>query len=156
METDAPKKQRRLTKKQRGFVNSYADTGNASLAAKENYDISPTNANLAGVIGHENLNKPNIQEELRKLGFDSNNAKRVISEILNDDSNEPKDRIKAAENIFKVHGDYAPDKSINVNVEVEASDEIKEAAQKLNEIYRRTSISSDGVISSTLGNETQD
>lgn len=109
-------KERRLTKKQRGFVNEFADTGNATQAIKKHYKVK--NDLTARVMGSENLTKPNIQEELRKLGFDSNNAKRVISEILNDDSLEPKDRIKAAENVFKVHGDFAPEKTLNISLQV--------------------------------------
>lgn len=146
------KKPRRLTKKQRGFVNDYADTGNAVKAVLNNYDTK--DYNTAAVLGHENINKPNIQEALRELGFDSNNAKRVISNILNDETLEPKDRIKAAENVFKVHGDYAPEKKLNVNVDVEPSDELKKAAQILNEQFR-TGIPSDGTLSSTLDSQTQ-
>lgn len=122
---------RGLTKKQRKFVNEYADTGNgtqAVIAAK--YDVK--NEDVAASIAVENLGKPKIQEELRKLGFDSNNAKRVISEILNDESIEPKDRIKAAENVFKVHGDYAPEKSITAHIDLTPNSRIKELASKLN------------------------
>lgn len=121
---------RTLTKKQRGFVNDYADTGNGTKAALKNYDTDKPN--VAEVIASENLSKPIIQQELRKLGFDTNNAKRVISEILNDETNEPKDRIKAAENVFKVHGDYAPEKTLNVNVQIKPTDRLKKLADKLN------------------------
>ena len=125
-----------LTKKQRIFVNEYADTGNATKAALEAYDTD--DPEVASVIGYENLTKPQIVNELKKLGFDSNNAKRVVSQILNDESAEPKDRLKASEMVFKVHGDYAPEKHVNLNVEVEASEEIKELTQRLNEIHRGT------------------
>lgn len=126
----------RLTKKQRIFVNEYADTGNGTRAALEAYDTD--DEDVAAVIAVENLGKPKIQEELRKLGFDSNNAKRVVSNILNDETAEAKDRLKASEIIFKVHGDFAPEKHVNVNVEVEATEEIKELTNKLNEIHRGT------------------
>ncbi len=49
-----------------------------------------------------------VVEELAKLGFDSNNAKRVVGEILN--NSEDQHRLKAADMIFKVGGDYAPEK----------------------------------------------
>lgn len=120
---------RTLTKKQRGFVNKYADTGNASLSVKENYDVTTDGA--ARVLGSRLLTSDNIQKELKKLGFDSNNAKRVISEILNDESLEPKDRIKAAENVFKVHGDYAPEKQINLNIESTPSEDMIQYANAL-------------------------
>lgn len=120
---------RGLTKKQRGYVNDKADGKPGVIAALNNYDTD--DYGTANSISVENLQKPAIQEELRKLGFDSNNAKRVISNILNDDSLEPKDRIKAAENIFKVHGDYAPEKSVNVVAQVVVTDRIKQLADRL-------------------------
>jgi len=117
METEVPQKKRRLTKKQRGFVNDYADTGNATQAVKNNYDVK--NDLTARVIGSENLTKPNIIEELKLLGFDSNNAKRVVGEILNDESVEPKDRLKAGEIVLKASGDMAPEKQGNTtNIQV--------------------------------------
>lgn len=59
-----------------------------------------------------------VQEELKKLGFDSNNAKRVIGEILDKKDAKDADKIKAAEVVFKVNDDYAPEKSISVSVEM--------------------------------------
>ncbi len=47
-----------------------------------------------------------VQEELKVLGFDEATAKGVVSGILNDEANEPKDRLKAAEMVFKVHGSF--------------------------------------------------
>ena len=110
-----------LTKKMRGFANDYADTGNGVRSALKNYDT--TDYLTANQIAVENLQKPIIQEELKKLGFDSNNAKRVTGNILHSEKAENRDRIKAAENVFKVHGDYAPEKSASVNVNVEVSAE---------------------------------
>lgn len=60
-----------------------------------------------------------FKEELKKLGFDSNNAKRVVGEILNSEMSEDGDRIRAAQTIFKVNGDFAPDKSITVNFQAD-------------------------------------
>jgi len=154
METASPVKKRRLTKKQRGFVNDYADKVTGVQAALNNYDTK--DYNVANVIAVENLQKPSIQEELKRLGFDTNNAKRVVSEILNSDQEKAADRLNAAEKVFKVHGDYAPEKTLNVNVEVEASPEIKEVTQRLNEIYRSTSEPGDGGIARALDNEAQD
>lgn len=120
---------RTLTKKRRGFVNDYADTGNATEATIRNFNVK--NRIVAKSVGSELLTFPAIQEELKKLGFDSNNARRVIGEILNDEAEESKDRIKAAENIFKVNGDYAPEKHTNLNIEVAVREELKELANGL-------------------------
>lgn len=48
-----------LSPKEKGFVNDYIDTGNATEAAARNYDVA--NRNVAGAIGWENLRKPKIQ-----------------------------------------------------------------------------------------------
>lgn len=60
---------------------------------------------------HEIFNSQGVQEELKKLGFDSNNAKRVIGEILNDESAENKDRLKAGELVLKTNGDLGNDRT---------------------------------------------
>ncbi len=60
---------RTLTKKQRGFVKDYLETGNGSLAAKRNYEVK--NDTTAAVIASENLIKPNIV--------------RVLDEVLSED-----------------------------------------------------------------------
>lgn len=56
---DEPK----LTPKQEGFVKDYIETGNATEAARRNYN--PTTDGSARAIGSENLTKPNIIERLR-------------------------------------------------------------------------------------------
>ncbi len=56
---------------------------------------------------HKVFDTEGFKEELAKLGFDSSNAKRVVAEILNGGiAVEEKDRLKAAELVFKVHGDF--------------------------------------------------
>lgn len=50
-----------LTKKQLGFANDYLDTGNATQAVLNNYDVkSKDPLNVAGAIGSENLTKPKV------------------------------------------------------------------------------------------------
>ncbi len=146
---------RTLTKKQRAFVNIYADTGNGLQSVKRaKYAVK--NDATAAVIATENLSKPNVKEELAKLGFDSNNAKRVVGEILNNDGAEHRDRLKAAEQVFKVNSDFAPEKHIVANLEVEATPEIKRLTEIINGIHRGAGISSDGVDASVVGQEAQD
>lgn len=55
----------RLTKKQKGFVKDYVNTGIGSLAVKKNYDVS--NDETARVIASENLTKPNIQKAIADM-----------------------------------------------------------------------------------------
>lgn len=52
------------------------------------------------------LEQKGVQEELAVLGFDVVTAKEVTSGIMTDETNEPKDRLKAAEMVFKVHGSF--------------------------------------------------
>lgn len=54
---------------------------------------------------------------------------------------------------YKLKGKYAPDKHLNVNVEVEANPEIKALTQKLNELYSGASSGSDGGQSGVVGSE---
>lgn len=135
MEVSVPK--RRLTKKQREFVNEYAQTGNGVQSALKAYDSK--DYATAASIAAENLKKPQIVSELVELGFDTNTAKRVVGEILSNKEVEPQHRLKAADLIFKVHGDFAPEKSLNLNIEVETDEVVKKITAELNEIYRGTS-----------------
>jgi hypothetical protein len=65
----------------------------------------------------EIIQSKGVQDELNKLGFSTENAKRVVGEILGKEFAEDKDRLKAAELIFKVQGDMAPEKHINLNIQ---------------------------------------
>lgn len=62
-----------------------------------------------------------FKEELAKLGFDSNNAKQVVAEILNKKSAMNKDRLRAASLVFEVQGDFAPEKTISVNFDADST-----------------------------------
>ncbi len=53
---------RRLTLKQRKFVQKFVETGNGSQAAMQAYNT--TNPNVAKVIASENLTKPNIRHAI--------------------------------------------------------------------------------------------
>lgn len=59
-----------------------------------------------------------VKEALNEYGFSEDNAKRVVAEILLKKEAADKDRLKAAEQVFKVHGSYAPEKSITAHVEL--------------------------------------
>lgn len=125
---------KRLSKKEQGFVNDIADGMVPTQAALKNYDTE--DYSTAGNIASTNLDKPKIINALRELGFDSDNAKRVVAEILNNDSLKPRDRIKAAENVFKVHGDYAPDKHVTLTLD-ESSEHSRELGNRLLGLLRR-------------------
>lgn len=64
----------------------------------------------------EIINQKGVKDALFALGFDSDNARRVVAEILNDETVEPQIRLKAAGEVFKINGDYAAEKSFNMTV----------------------------------------
>lgn len=58
----------------------------------------------------EILDAKGVQEELENLGFDVESAKKVVKSILIKGREE--NRLKAAQEIFKVQGEYAPEKHL--------------------------------------------
>lgn len=102
------------------------------------------------------LESEGVKEALDELGFSEENAKKVVGNILLKETAKDTDRLKAAEQIFKVQGSYAPEKNVNVNIEIEADDIVKDIAHQLNEIHRGTSIAGDGGTTSSLDTEAQD
>lgn len=74
------------------------------------------------------LESDGVKEALNDFGFNEDNAKKVVSEILLSGDVEPNARLKAADQVFKVHGSYAPEKSVNLNIEV--SSEYREKSKQ--------------------------
>lgn len=87
------------------------------LAVSSGYAPSTAEGGVKDIIEQKG-----VQIALQERGFTEENAKRVVGEILLDRRTKPDTRINAAKEIFKVHGSYAPDKSINVNVNQEIID----------------------------------
>jgi len=54
-----------LTKKQKGFVKDYLETGNGTRAVLENYDVKDENS--AAAIASENLRKLKIQNAIKSI-----------------------------------------------------------------------------------------
>ncbi len=77
------------------------------------------------------LESKGVLEELALHGFNPETAKGVVSEILIGGENDTV-KLKAADMVFKVHGSYAAEKHINLNVQIEPTDRIKNLAKKLN------------------------
>lgn len=81
----------------------------------------------------EIVNSPGVQNELERMGFTEYNAKKVVTEIMNNPKAKDDSRLKASEMVFKVHGSYAAEKSITLNLDVtaESSEEIQNMADIL-------------------------
>lgn len=133
-------KQKRLTKKQKGFVKDYIKTGVGVVAARNNYEVA--NDNTARSIASENLTKPNIvkaiedalpDELLARVHLEGLHATKIqgsggmliSSEGIEHADNEVPDyatRHKYLDSAYKLKGSYAAEKHANLNVNVEVSD----------------------------------
>jgi phage terminase small subunit len=104
--------------KMRKFVQAYVKTGNATQAVREaGYNVK--NDLTAGSIASENLQKPVIQEAIAiERGFNEATAKDVVREIMLDSEVDPNARLRATDQVFKVVGSYAPEKSLTLNVDI--------------------------------------
>lgn len=87
------------------------------MLEKVGYAKSMTTAKVSDV-----LESNGVKEELNNLGFSEEGAKKVVESILYNEKVDPNARLKASDMVFKVHGSYAPDKSINMNVNVKSVD----------------------------------
>jgi len=64
------------------------------------------------------LESKGVKEALTEYGFSEDNAKKVVGEIMLNEKVDPSARLKATDQVFKVQGTYAPEKSVNLNIEV--------------------------------------
>jgi hypothetical protein len=58
------------------------------------------------------LNSEGVKEALAEQGFTEDSAKRVVESIMLNEDTEPNARLKATDQVFKVLGSYAPEKSL--------------------------------------------
>lgn len=86
------------------------------LVASSGYGVVTADKHATEVIEQKG-----VQEELENLGFDPDSAKKVVKHILAKGKEE--NRLKAADMIFKVTGDYAPEKHLVVTKKIIVADE---------------------------------
>jgi len=91
-----------------------ASSGNPKTKGEILVSIGYSPATATG-IPKEIIEAKGTQEALIALGFTEGNAKMVVSEILMNPEEKAHDRLDAADKIFKFHGSYAPEKSENIN-----------------------------------------
>ena len=130
-----------LTKKEKGFIKDVVETGNATLAALNNYDIESENKeNVAAAIGSENLRKPKIKNAIADVLTDDLLSKRHL-ELLNKrevikmfngegeviDQPDTQAVSKGLEMAYKIKGSYAPERKLIGHVDL--NDENKEKAK---------------------------
>lgn len=119
---------RTLTKKQKGFVKDYLETGNGVQSALKNYDT--TDYATAGVIAVENLEKPNVKAYLESK---AEKAAEFVYNLAEAAENEGV-RLGASKDILDRAGYKPIEKSLNINahVEITPTERIKGLADKLN------------------------
>lgn len=123
---------RGLTKKQKDFADGYLEHGNGSKAVKEaNYAISTDES--ARSIASQNLTKSNILEYLESHAEIA--AKEVMRIVQFGDSDQV--RLSASKDVLDRAGYKPTEKSQNLYINVEISEEARKAAQDFDDYYIR-------------------
>lgn len=141
-----------LTKKEKGFANDFIDSGNGVESAMNNYDVSSYSS--AGAIASQNLKKLKIQAYIADKAEDASSMVYKLSQ----EAEAEQVRLSASKDILDRAG-FKPieeSKSVNVNIELTQSSEIKELTNKINDLYRRAGESSYGGTTNIVDNQTQD
>lgn len=131
-----------LTKKEQGFIKDYLESGNGTKAALNNYDTE--SENVAANIASENLRKPKIIDAIKTIAdsIPDEDLIRVHLEGLDADEEGVPDyavRHKYLDSAYKIKGIYAPEKSINLNVEANIADpKARELAEKYESELKNT------------------
>lgn len=141
----------KLTQQEIGFVKDLIKTGNATQAVKNNFDTITTDGS-AREKGSTLLTRPNIQNAIAEALPDDLLSRKHL-QFLNSEREEI--GIKALDMGYKVKGFYAPEKSINLNLngDIIPTEELEELAQQLNDIARnntRQSFPGDGTPAGTV------
>lgn len=101
----------KLTPKQKAFCDYYIENGGNATEAAIKAGYSETSARQ---VGSENLSKPYIVEYIKSINKTIQTpriasmveVKEFWTDMLRDERNEPKDRLKASEYIAKVNGAF--------------------------------------------------
>lgn len=69
------------------------------------------------------IDQQGVKEALRDFGFTEDNAKMVVSEIMLDSKRDPNARLKATDQVFKVHGSYKHEEEGNKTLIIQITPE---------------------------------
>lgn len=124
---------RQATKKQRKFAKEYVESGNGLQSALKVYDTN--SPNVAANIASENLIKPNVRELIDGYAAKAIKGIQTLAETAENEAVRLKANIDQAD-----RAGYKPiERSINVNMELQATPEMKALADQLNAIHGTTS-----------------
>ena len=112
------KEEYNLNERQRRFANEYAISGNAYQSAKsagysEKYAKAQSHRLLENVGIKEAIEERNKAVESEKIA-DMKEVKEFWSNLLRDDENDVKDRLKASEYIAKTQGAFIDKQDVNM------------------------------------------
>lgn len=81
------------------------------------------------------LNSEGVQKALAEMGFTVEKADSTVLSIMNNDGERSEVRLKASDMVYKRLGGYAPEKSINIDVQVstEGVEELKDLAKTMSQ-----------------------
>lgn len=107
-----------LTKKRKGFVKDYIETGVGVEAVKRNFNVS--NDRSASVIASQLLNDEKVQQALEDALPDELLAEKHLALLnkMNGDEIDVNAVKSGLEMAYKIKGKYAPEKHINYNANV--------------------------------------
>lgn len=135
---------RKMSKKQKGFVKDFIETGNATQAALLNYDVKDGKVpkeRVAESIGSENLSKPIIQSAIADALPDELLTRKHLALLNKVDENGEIDVQAVSKGLdmgYKVKGSYAPEKkqiegSIDTHSDIDLEMLATAMAEKLKE-----------------------
>lgn len=123
---------RKLTKKQQGFAQTYVDTGNATLAVKENYEVSSDNS--AAVLGSNLLRNNKVLEYIEDK---AEVAASIVFQIAQFGESDPV-RLSASKDILDRAGYKPIERSIQVTHTIdESTQRTEELADRLGRLLGR-------------------
>ncbi len=136
----------KLTRKQKDFVEAYAETGNGTQSALAVYDTN--SPKVASVIAAENLAKPSIRAaleealpdtmllEVHREGLFATKPIYVEGKKIDEDADFTV-RAKYLDMGYKLKGSYAAEKHINLNLDGQSTERTKELGDRIIGLFRR-------------------
>lgn len=101
-------------------------TGSTKLLEKVGYSPKTAGHRQRQIIGADG-----VKEALKELGFTEETAKSVVIEIIRNRRTKARDRLTAADMIFKASGTYRPPVSKNLNLEINLDAEHKRVLDEI-------------------------
>lgn len=115
----------KLNIRQRRFAEIYAQTGNASVSAKQaGYSEKYAGANADKLLKNTNVAAyiAELTEELKdKRILAAKDRQLILSDIARNEENEPADRIRAIDTLNKMTGEYLNKVEVSGSLKAEAS-----------------------------------